>query len=114
MLRVEGGTLFTLKGRGTYLAQLPGDEERSILLRLYTQHDHAMTQWRDTLREMHRAGRQFREIAEFQKVPGIGDIGAHVFSAIVEEPTRFQSRGQLIKYARLAITQQSPSAGSGP
>ncbi|MFN0314732.1 MAG: transposase [Burkholderiales bacterium] len=107
VLRVEGGTLFTLKGRDTYLAQLPGEEERRILSRLYTQHDHAMTQWRDTLREVRRAGRQFWEIAEFQKVPGIGAVGAHVFSAIVEEPARFAHRNQLIKYARLAITRQS-------
>jgi transposase len=107
VLRVEGKTLFTTKGRDPYLAQLPGDEERRILRRLYAQHDHAMTQWRDTLREVRRTGRQFWEIAAFQKMPGIGAVGAHVFSAIIEDPSRFTHRGQLIKYARLAITQQS-------
>lgn len=61
VLRVAGKTLFTLAGRGSYLAQLPGDEERRILARLYAQHDHALTQWRDTLREVRRTGRQFWE-----------------------------------------------------
>lgn len=107
VLRVEGKALFTQAGRATYLKQLPGEEERRILLRLYAQHDHALTQWRDTLREVRRAGRAFWEVAELQKVPGIGVVGAHVFSAIIEDPGRFATRGQLIKYARLAITQQS-------
>lgn len=107
VLKVEGKTLFTGKGRDPYLAQLPGEEERRILRRLYAQHDHALTQWRETLREVRRTGRPFWEVAEFQKVPGIGVVGAHVFSAIIEQPNRFEHRGQLIKYARLAITQQS-------
>jgi transposase len=107
VLRVEGGRLFTQAGRETYLGQLPGEEERRILLRLYAQHDHALAQWRDTLREVRRAGRAFWEVGEFMKVPGIGPVGAHVFSAIIEEPGRFGTSGQLIKYARLSITERS-------
>ena len=78
-----------------------------MLRRLYAQHDHALEQWKDTLREVRRVGRQFWEIAEFKKVPGIGEIGAQVFSAIIEEPGRFATRQKLIKYARLAITERS-------
>jgi hypothetical protein len=52
-------------------------------------------------------GRQFWEIAEFKKVPGIGEVGAHVFSAIIEDPARFATAQKLIKYARLAITDRS-------
>ena len=107
VLGVEGKTLFTRAGRDPYLSQLPGEEERRILRRLYSQHDHALDQWRDTLREVRRTGRAFWEVAELQKVPGIGVVGAHVFSALVEDPSRFEHRGQLIKYARLSITGQS-------
>ena len=107
VLKVEGKALFTQAGRAGYLERLPGEEERRILRRLYAQHDHALTQWRDTQREVRRTGRQFWEVAEFQKVPGIGVVGAHVFSAIIEDPARFTHRNQLVKYARLAITQQS-------
>ena len=107
VLRVEGTGVFSRTRREDYLRQLPGEEEKRMLQRLYAQHDHALEQWKDTLREVRRVGRQFWEIAEFQKVPGIGVIGAHVFSAIIEEPGRFATRQKLIKYARLAITERS-------
>jgi transposase len=107
VLRVEGTAVFSRTRREEYLRQLPGEEERRMLRRLYAQHDHALEQWKETLREVRRVGRAFWEVAEFQKVPGIGLIGAHVFSAIIEEPARFATRQKLIKYARLAITDRS-------
>jgi transposase len=107
VLRVEGTGVFSRTLRENYLRQLPGEEETRMLRRLYAQHDHALEQWQETLREVRRVGRQFWEIAQFKKVPGIGEIGAHVFSAIIEEPGRFGSRQKLIKYARLAITDRS-------
>jgi transposase len=107
VLRVEGTGVFSRTQREDYLAQLPGEEERRMLQRVYAQHDHAIDQWKSTLREVRRVGRAFWEIAEFQKIPGIGVIGAHVFSAIIEEPARFGARQQLMKYARLSITDRS-------
>ena len=107
VLRVEGTGVFSRTQRERYLRQLPGEEERRMLQRVYAQHDHALEQWRDTLREVRRVGRQFWEIAGFKKIPGIGVIGAHVFSAIIEDPARFATRQKLIKYARLAITGSS-------
>lgn len=107
VLRVGGTGVFSRTLRERYLAQLPGDEERRMLLRVYAQHDHAIDQWRDTLREVCRVGRQFWEVGEFKKIPGIGVIGAHVFSALIEDPARFATRQKLIKYARLSITDRS-------
>lgn len=107
VLRVEGTGVFSRTLRERYLTQLPGEEERRMLRRLYLQHDHALEQWKDTLREVRRVGRQFWEVSEFKKVPGIGIVGAHVFSAIIEDPSRFATRQKLIKYARLAITDRS-------
>ena len=107
VLRVEGTGVFSRTRREHYLQQLPGEEEKRMLQRLYAQHDHALEQWKDTLREVRRIGRQFWAIAEFKKVPGIGEVGAQVFSAIIEDPARFATPQKLIKYARLAITDRS-------
>ena len=107
VLRVEGTGVFSRTQRDGYLSQLPGEEERRMLLRVYAQHDHAIDQWKGTLREVRRVGREFWEIAEFEKISGIGVIGAHVFSAIIEDPSRFGTRQQLMSYARLAITERS-------
>ena len=51
MLRVEGTGVFSRTQREDYLAQLPGEEERRMLQRVYAQHDHAIDQWKSTLRE---------------------------------------------------------------
>jgi transposase len=107
VLRVEGTAVFSKTGREAYLSQLPGGEERRMLLRVHAQHDHAIGQWKDTLREVRRAGGPFWEVGEFKKIPGIGVIGAHVFSAIIEDPARFGARQQLMSYARLSITERS-------
>jgi transposase len=107
VLKLNGLKVFSSKGRNDYLQQLAGEEERRMMQRLYTQHDHAKAQWKDTLREISRVGRAFWEVREFQRIPGIGPIAAHVFSAIIETPERFCDKHKLWKYAQLAVTDRS-------
>lgn len=107
VLRVGKSRVFGKKGRAEYLAQLPGEEERRMLLRLYSQLDQALKQWKETLQEVGRVGAGFWEVRELQRIPGVGPIAAHVFSAIIEDPTRFRSKQQLFKYSGLAITDRS-------
>lgn len=107
VLRVEGTRLFGQAGRDSYVEKIAEPERRGILRRLYAQLDALARQWRDTLGEVERAGAAFWEIGQFQKVPGIGRVGAHVFAAIIEEPGRFRTPQQVIKYARLAICERS-------
>ena len=40
-------------------------------------------------------------------LPGVGPIAAHVFSAIIEEPSRFPSKFKLWKYSQLGITDRT-------
>ena len=78
-----------------------------MLLRIYAQHDHAIAQWKETLKEVNRSGREFWEVHEFQRIPGIGPMAAHIFSAIIEEPARFSNKHKLWKYAQLGITDRT-------
>src|SRR5438876_8126870 len=89
VLRLHGLKVFSKTLRQEYLAQLPGEEERRMMGRLYSQHDHAIAQWKETLKEVERIGGDFWEVREFQRIPGVGPIAAHVFSAIIERPERF-------------------------
>src|SRR5437867_8597009 len=107
VLRLNGIKVFSSKGREQYLEQLPAEEERRMMQRLYGQHDHALAQWKETLQEVQRVGGKFWEVEQFQHVPGVGPIAAHVFSAIIEEPSRFPSKFKLWKYAQLGITDRS-------
>ncbi len=65
-------------------------------------------QWKETLKESGAGlGQAFWEVREFQCIPGVGPIAAHVFSAIIETPERFQTKAQLRKYSALGITDRS-------
>src|ERR1700745_309720 len=107
VLRLHGVRVFSAKGREDYLKQLPGEEERRMMLRLYRQHDRAIEEWKDTFREVERGGEAFWEVREFRRIPGVGPMAAHVFSAIIEEPGRFATKHQLWKYSQLAITDRT-------
>jgi len=107
VLKLHGLKVFSKTWRQEYLPQLPGEEERRMMLRLYAQHDHAVEQWKETLKEVERVGKNFWEVGEFERVPGVGPIAAHVFSAIIEEPGRFKTKHQLWKYSGLGITDRT-------
>src|SRR5436305_4116189 len=107
VLRLHGVKVFSAKGRQQYLEQLPAEEERRMMQRLYAQFDHAIRQWKETLAEVERVGAAFWEVGEFQRIPGVGPMAAHVFSAIIEEPSRFGNKHQLWKYSQLAITDRT-------
>lgn len=107
VLRLHGIRVFSAKGREQYLAQLPAEEEKRMMRRLYRQFDHALLEWKATLKEVEGVGKNFWEVREFQRIPGVGPMGAHVFSAIIEEPSRFATKQQLWKYSQLGITDRS-------
>jgi transposase len=107
VLKLRGLKVFSKRWRQEYLPQLPGEEGRRMILRLYAQHDHALEQWKETLKEVERLGKAFWEVGEFERIPGVGPIAAHVFSAIIEEPGRFKTKHQLWKYSGLGITDRS-------
>ncbi|MEX0648371.1 MAG: transposase [Balneolaceae bacterium] len=50
-----------------------------------------------------QTGSQFWEIAEFQKMSGIGPVGAHTFSGYIQTPHRFRRRSQLIQFCKLGV-----------
>lgn len=62
---------------------------------------------------MLRLGEQYPEIEEFQEVPGVGSIGAHLFDAIIQTPHRFSTRQKLWSYCQLGVRSQT-SDGKPP
>ena len=97
VLRLHGVKVFSAKGRQQYLAQLPAEEERKMMQRLNAQFDHAIRQWKETLKEVERIGAAFWEVGEFQRIPGVGPITPHVFSAIIEEPGALRQQTQALE-----------------
>ena len=52
---------------------------------------------------MEKTAKQFWEVAEFLKIPGVGPIGACTFSGYIQNPHRFRRSGELIKFCKLSV-----------
>lgn len=105
--RLVGKAVFGREGREQFLGQIPDPEHRILLERLYRQFDGAWSMWLETGRQVRRLGRAFPEIAQFQRIPGIAAVGAHVFDGIVEDPDRFERISRLWRFCRLGITSRT-------
>jgi len=102
-----GSVVYGRKGRGKYLAQVRQAGVRSQLQVLYEALDGAWEVERKARRLMVQLGRAFPEIEQLQSMPGVGQIGAHLFVAYIQEPTRFATAQQLFRYCRLGIRDRS-------
>jgi len=76
-----------------------------FIRQLQTRKDHQFKRITET-------GRQFWEIAQFQKMPGVGPVCAHTFSGYIQTPHRFRRRGQLIRFCQLGIRKRSSDGRS--
>lgn len=61
----------------------------------------------DQLKRIKATGSDFWEVAEFQKMTGIGEVGAPTFSAYIQTPHRFPGRKQLIRFCQLGVAKRS-------
>jgi transposase len=87
-------SVYSTSGRDKFLNQVNHHPICFQLKRLYDLMDHT-------------AGRNYPEIKEFKKIPGMGPIGAHTFDAYIQTPHRFAKRSRLWRYCRLGVTDHS-------
>lgn len=106
ILKLDGRALFHHEKRNDWISQMPPPRRAGLLL-LYELFDASLSSWKRQLAEVVRLGRAYPEIDRFMEVPGIAEIGAHVFSAMVENPHRFRTSQQLYRFCALAITSRS-------
>jgi transposase len=107
VIDVAGEAVYSIKKRQDYLKQVKHLHIRNQLNRLYVLMDEAESMQGKALKAMKQMGRKYPEIKEFKKIPGIGDIGAHIFDAFIQTPDRFANRSKLWRYCRLGVTDRS-------
>ncbi len=107
VIDVAGEALYSLANRHDYLSQIKHLNISNQLHRLYSIMDETESMQKLALKAMKQLGRKYSEIKEFKKIPGVGDIGAHIFDAIIQTPHRFANKRQLWRYCRLGITDRS-------
>lgn len=102
-----GSVVYSRLGRGKYLAQVRQAGVREQLQLLYEMLDRALEVEHKARQLMIRLGQRFAEINRLRTVPGVGVIGAHLFVAYIQEPSRFETAQQLRRYCRLGIRDRS-------
>ncbi len=107
IINVFTDTVYSKTGRDKYIEQVKHLPVRNQLKRLYYLMDQTEAMRKSALKSMKQLGRKHVEIREFMKIPGIADIGAHVFDAFIQTPHRFAKKNRLWKYCRLSITDRS-------
>lgn len=112
ILRVEGETIYHSEGRREYLEQVTQPAICKQLISYYAMMDQAMQAQQAACQQLYQMGKAYPEIREFQKVPGIGKVGAHLFDAIVQTPHRFARISKLWRWGQLAITDRSSNGKS--
>lgn len=107
VIDVGGEAVYGVKHRDDYLKKVKHLHVRNQLLRLYTLMDETEAMQQRALKSMKQLGQKYSEIKEFKKIPGIGEVLAHIFDAFIQTPERFCSKKQLWRYCRLGVTDRS-------
>jgi transposase len=100
-------SVYSTTGRDKFLVQV---QQRPIYLqlkRLYALMDLTAAMKQDSEKSMKSLGRNYPEIKEFKKMPGIGDAGAHTFDAFIQTPHRFEKTNRMWRYCRMGVTDRS-------
>ena len=107
VIDVAGEAVYGTKHRADYLKRVKHLHVRTQLGRLYALIDQTEAMQRQALKSMKHLGRRYPEIKKFKKIPGIGEILAHIYDAFIQTPERFANKRQLWRYCRLGITDRS-------
>ena len=114
VLHFSGNAVYRPATRAGFLERIAQPPIRDQLARLYALLDTAVALRTQCWSQIATLGRAEPIIAEFQKVPGVGPIGAHLFAAFIQEPARFASKQALWRYARLSIVCSAAAMASNP
>lgn len=107
VIDVAGEAVYSVRKRHEYLKEVKHPSIVDQLNRLYEIMDLTESMQKAALKAMKQLGRKYPEIKQFKKIPGIGDIGAHIFDAIIQTPHRFTDKHQVWRYCRLGVTDRT-------
>lgn len=108
-----GKSRFSFKRATGWIARIDSADHQQLALQKLGFIRYHHKQSLEIFKDIRQQGKSYWEIAEFRKIPGIGEVGSHLFSGIVEDPHRFRRRSQLYKFCQLAVTSSSSGEATG-
>jgi transposase len=109
-----GSAVYGERDREAWLAKLPDEGTQVQGQLLWDTLDHLQAQQQFLRRKLASLGKQFVQLARFQKLPGVGLIRAATFFAFVDTPQRFATKGKLWTYCGLGIAKARSGETCGP
>lgn len=107
----RGASIYKPEDRAAWIAKFPGGKVSVQVLLLWDTIDRLQEHKNALEREVAKAGKQFVQIARFQKPPGVGPIRAATFFAFIDTPHRFPTRGKLWTYCGIGIARSRSGEG---
>lgn len=99
--------VYSTTGRQKFLTQVNQRPIYRQLKRLYELMDLTAAMKQDAKESMKSLGRNYPEIREFIKIPGIATANAHIFDAFIQTPHRFEKTSRLWRYCQLGVTDRT-------
>jgi transposase len=107
VMAVDTATVYSRQGRTPWLEKLPKGTAQISARGHYVVIDALEEACKGAWKRLRQLGRACPEIARFEEVPGVGPVGAHLFSALIVDPQRFDSDQKLWRYCKLAIVDRT-------
>jgi transposase len=104
---VDTMAVYSRQGRQRWLEKLPKGTAQISAHGHYAVIDALTQACAEAWKRLRQLGRNCPEIARFDEVPGVGPVGAHLFSAFIVDPRRFRSDAKLWRYCKLAVVERS-------
>ena len=104
IIDLSGLTVFSPKGRQNFLKQVKHVSVYDQLLNLYALMDKTVSLQKKALKSMEHFGCKYPEIEEFKRIPGVGEVGAHIFDAYIQTPHRFANKHKFWRYCKMGVT----------
>jgi len=99
---IRGRNRHVKSGREEYMKGID-DASGYIIRSLYEVLEELEKKRKEFLKLMKLYSKEYRVIKEFKKIPGVGDITAITFFALIGTPKRFKTKSKLWTYCRLGI-----------
>ena len=85
-LKISGSLVYSKAHRRSYLKHVKSEAMKKVILNFYDPLDCMVRVRENALSLMQELGKKYGEIEQFQRIPGIGMVGAHVFRAFIQTP----------------------------
>ena len=107
VMAVDTKKVYSAKGRKEWMEKLPAGTARLSARHHYAVIDVLQESLTGAWAQIEQLGRRCPEIARFDEVPGVGPVGAHLFSALIVDPRRFATDQKLWRYCKLAVVDRT-------